>query len=104
MQGKFYSRLWIKVMTPRVFAICLYGEAIHLQMFHGNAPRPRAHINVTTITRFAQIALWVPACIVHYVVLSGQFLYTVAIFPGSTHGFAVLSTEKLAFQCVTLQT
>ena len=29
--------------------------------------------------------------------------YTVAIFPGPIHSFAVLYTEKLAFQCDTLQ-
>ena len=29
--------------------------------------------------------------------------YTVAIFPGPIYSFAVLYTENLAFQCVTLQ-
>ena len=41
--------LELKLWHFEVFLICLYREAIQLQRL-----RPRVHINVTTITRFAQ--------------------------------------------------
>ncbi len=53
----FDSHLSIKVMALWSFPICLYREAIRLQCLRPRATWgawPRAHINVTTITRFAQ--------------------------------------------------
>ena len=68
---------------------------MHLQFTWVGAAR--AHINVTIFTQFAQNCK--PACIVWlYYVCS----YTVALSPGIISSFAVLHTEKLAFQCVTL--
>lgn len=61
---------------------------------------PYAHIKVTTINGFAQIVLWVPACLVWLYYAPS---YTVALFPGPIPSFAVMSTEKLAFQYATLQ-
>ena len=72
---------------------------------------PRARINVITITQYVQ-NFSMDACL-HCVDLLCMY-YTVCCFPGHTPNFAVLYTEslffsvvlyteKLAFQCVTLQ-
>ena len=62
--------------------------------------RLRAHITMMTFTRFAQIAIREPACIVW---LYYAYIYscTVVLSPGIIPSSAVLHTENLAFQCAT---
>ena len=60
--------------------------------------RLRAHITMMTFTRFAQIAIREPACIVW---LYYAYSCTVALSPGIIPSSAVLHTENLAFQCAT---
>ena len=69
-------------------------------MFSAHALRewawPHAHMNVTTSTQFAQ------NCNIGSLVVLYDSTVHVALYPGTIPCFAVLHTEKLAFQCVTL--
>ena len=82
------SRLWIKVIE--VFP-CLYREAIHLQCF------PPTHY-VSGRGTYERDNLY-PICSKLQYRKPGMH---VALSPGIILSFAVLNTEKLAFQCATL--
>ena len=99
----FDSHLWIKVMACWIVSHTFIWGSHTFAMFSAHALRewvwPHSHIYLTTFTRFAQNWNRVPACIVW---LFYACSYTVALSPGIIPIFAVLHTEKLAFQWATL--
>ena len=74
---------------------CLYREAMRLQSF----PPMRTYGRDDLYPICTKLHFMEPACIVW---LYYAYSYTVALSPGTIPSFAVLHTEKLAFQCATL--
>ena len=92
--------LELKLRHFKVFPIGLNREAIHLQSFTPTryvSGRGHAHTykGDDLYPICSKLQCREPACI--YYTCS----YTVAISPGIILSFAVLHTEKLAFQCAT---
>ena len=88
--------LELKLWHFEVFPICLYREAMHLQCFTPTRyVSGRGHAHICTwrpLPDLLKIAIE-GACL-HYRAL----LCAVALSPGIVPSFAVLHTEKLAFQ------
>ena len=83
-----------------VFPTCLCREAIHLQRLrtfwlHTCAYERDDHYPICSKLHCGGV---LTLCGLYY-----AYSYTVTIFPGPVYSFAVLYTEKLVFQCVTLQ-
>ena len=81
-------------------------ECLHaFVMFYVYALRewawPRSLINVTTITQFLYIEVWI-ACL-HCLDLLCMYLHCVLLSRPRSQLCSVIYTEKLAFQCVILQ-